>query len=195
MDQDGDPEVDPLRALAAGDPRPFEAFVRTRSRSLVGFFLRLGAGLPEAEDLTQDVLVRLYRHASQYRPRERFLAFCFRTARNAWIDRCRRAGVRPSPAVGEGDAGTGVEERGVPRLRPHAADDPLARAEDAELVERMGRALAQLPAAHRVVVELAVFEDLAYGEVAAALGIPVGTVKSRMHHAVRKLRSILGEEP
>lgn len=59
---------------------------------------------------------------------------------------------------------------------------------------RIRRAIADLPEAQRLVFVLSHFEDLPYAEIARLLGIPVGTVKSRMHHACRKLREALAEE-
>jgi RNA polymerase sigma-70 factor (ECF subfamily) len=177
---------DPLEALRDGDPGPFEAFVRAESPTFAAFFLRLGAGRTEAEDLTQDVFLRLFRHAASYQAQDRFTAFAFRTARNAWIDHGRRRAVRPSPAAG----GESDEREPGPADRAPGPAEALERGEEAR---RVSAALAGLAEPHRLVFELGVLQGLAYAEIAAALAIPVGTVKSRMHHAVRKLRAALGE--
>jgi RNA polymerase sigma-70 factor (ECF subfamily) len=186
-----DSERDPLAALRRGDSSLFEEFVRTETGTLLAFFLRQGAGSAEAEDLVQDVLLRLYDHSSSYEPRERFGAFAFRIARNAWIDRRRR--IQARPAHRSLDAGQG--EGGVAdRLEDGAesAGEILSRGEEAD---RLRRALARLPEPHRLVFELGVLQELGYHDIAAALEIPVGTVKSRMFHAVRKLRRALEAEP
>jgi len=181
---------DPLAALRAGDPRPFEAFVRARAGTLVGFFRRLGAGRGDAEDLTQDVFLNLYRSAQRYEPQGSFAAYCLRVASNAWIDRRRRAALRPrATAFGE----PGADEPGAAvSAEPEGREGaPEARLEAGEERERLARALALLPRGQALAFELAVVQGLAYAEVAAALGIPVGTVKSRVHHAVRRLRGAL----
>lgn len=176
----GPPEPDPILALRAGDPAPFEQFVRAHSRSLVALFRRRGASLARAEDLTQEVFLKLCESTHQYEPRERFQAFCFRVARNVWVDECRRIAVRsgahPEPLrLHEAElAGATVE--------PHAA---LSLDEEQRGLESLLLALAP---AHRRVFELVLIAGLTYSEIAAQLSIPVGTVKSRMFHAVRRLR-------
>ena len=190
-----DDHRDPIRALP--DPALFEEFVRTETRTFLGFFRRLGAAPEEAEDLVQEVFLRLYHRASSYQPQERFGAYAFRTARNAWIDLQRRRASRPghlsldaaSPDPGPAGRNGAFHER-------LATDDPTpaegaARREDAG---RLRAALACLPEHHRLVFELGVLQELSYAEIGAILDIPVGTVKSRMFHAVRKLREAVETE-
>lgn len=171
---------DPLLALRAGDPEPFEAFVRAHARTFVAYFLRHGARLGRAEDLTQDLFLRMVQSAERYRPQERFVAYAFQLARNLWIDDCRRAGASPE-------------------AWPPSAPEPIAAAGDpgdgmlrAEEEQRLDALLRSLPSGQREVLELAVLGELAYEEIAALLAIPVGTVKSRMFHAVRRLRLLWG---
>lgn len=187
---------DPLEALRDGDPRPFERLVRERTPAFCGFFRRLGATPFEAEDLTQDVFMKLYRSSARYRPQGSVRAYCLRVAHNAWVDHRRRAGVRPreasgdpqavEPAPGGGAGGTGREEEPV---SSRAGPVEVLEARDRSL--RLARAIGTLPAAQGEVFELAVVQGLSYGEVAETLGIPVGTVKSRVHHALRRLRETL----
>lgn len=183
-----DHREDPLEALRDGNPGPFEAFVRSETSTFLAFFRRLGARPAEAEDLTQDTLLKMFRHASGYQHQGRFTAYAFRVARNAWIDRARRRGARPQEAVGGTDEET---------LRP----DPISTREEEPGValtrrdeaDRLKSALAELGEPHRLVFELGVMQDMPYAEIASMLEVPVGTVKSRMFHAVRKLRQVLGE--
>lgn len=169
---------DPLLALRAGDPGPFEDLVRNHARTLVAFFRQRGASLGRAEDLAQEVFLKLYRSAERYQPEERFGAFLFRVARNAWIDECRRRGVRP-----EASSTSGLEDE-----LPSMPEDPAGRASTEEEAARVLELVAALPETHRAVFELAVLGEMAYDEIAATLGIPEGTVKSRMFYAVRRLR-------
>jgi len=186
-----DARPDPLEALREGDPGPFEAFVGSEASTFVAFFLRLGAGRDQAEDLTQDVFLKLFRHAETYEAHGRFGAFSMRIARNAWIDHTRRASVRPRPAAGSlpgDDDEPSYEQVDV------SGGTPGERIERDDEARRVTRALARLSEPHRLVFELGVVQELPYPEIAEALSIPVGTVKSRMHHAVRKLRDLLTEE-
>ena len=184
-----DADRDPLAALRDGNPGPFEAFVAAESATFLAFFLRLGALRPEAEDLTQELFLKLFRHAPHYQARDRFSAYSFRVARNAWIDRQRRSAVRPAPAGG--DVGEQAFEQRV-AVDPR---EPLERVVAEEEAQRLTRALAALSEAHRMVFELGVVQERPYAEIAETLGIPVGTVKSRMYHAVRKLRAELEPAP
>lgn len=174
---------DPLLALSEGDPGPFEELVRTHARTLVAYFRQRGTSLGRAEDLTQEVFLKLFQSAERYQPEERFEAYLFRIARNAWIDECRRKGVRPEVVS------TAGEEDALPGL----PDDPGARAAASEEEARILALVATLPETHRSVFELAVLGELGYEEIASVLGIPEGTVKSRMFYAVRRLRQAWAE--
>lgn len=185
-----DDERDPLAALRGGNRGPFEEFVRSEAATLLRFFQRHGAALGEAEDLAQEVFLKLYRSAPTYSAQSRFSSYVMRVARNAWIDRRRRRAVRPEgPSLDEAGNGTAS----LLELLPGTDPDVSRRAERREASERVQAALAHLPESHAVVVELALVQGRPYAEIADLLGIPVGTVKSRVFHALRKLREQLGE--
>ena len=178
-------EPDPLVALQRGDPGPYEDWVRRDAASFLGFFRRLGATRAESEDLVQEVFLKVFRHRDTYQPTGRFRAFAFRIARNAWIDHRRRGSVRPPSASG------GVEDEDAAPPVPDAAPGPVERASRHEEAGRVQAALAHLSEGHRLVFELGVQQELPYSEISELLSIPEGTVKSRMFHALRKLRELL----
>ncbi|WP_145187449.1 RNA polymerase sigma factor [Planctomycetes bacterium Pla163] len=182
MRGDWDALGDPLVALRDGDMAVFEMFVRTETSTFLGFFRRLGAALDEAEDLAQEVFVRLVRYAPRYRDQDRFEAFCFRTARNVWIDNRRARGTRRAERAGGDDELANVSDDTPEPLEPLALEEESRRA--LELI-------ATLPEGQRLVFELGVIQERPYPEIAVLLGIPVGTVKSRMFNAVRRLREQL----
>lgn len=185
-----DSDRDPLVALQAGDPALFEAFVAAESSTFAAFFRRLGVGQSEAEDLVQDVFLKLFRHADTYQPSGRFQAFAFRIARNAWIDRSRRRATRPR-LLGQGPGEEEQEE--IFERAPANAPSPGQVVERREEAGRVESALAKLSEGQRLVFELGVVQELAYSEISRLLEIPEGTVKSRMFHAVRNLRTLLEE--
>jgi len=181
-----------LVALKAGDPALFEDFVSAESSTFLAFYRRLGVGPSAAEDLVQEVFLKLFRHAASYQPSGRFTAFAFRIARNAWIDASRRGAQR---ARQEGAALDGGGQE-LPALQvPASAPSPLELAQVREEAGRVSQALQELSQGQRLVFELGVVQELAYSEIARLLEIPEGTVKSRMFHAVRKLRKMLEQDP
>lgn len=185
-----DSDRDPLVALRGGDATLFEDLVREESGTFLAFFRRLGATPAVAEDLVQDLFLKMFRHADTYQPSGKFQAFAFRIARNAWIDHQRRRASRP--AWGRGHAGE--EESEAPLLNATSEDpSPGSLAERQEEAERVLAALSYLSEGQRLVFELGVVQELPYSEISSLLEIPEGTVKSRMYHAVRILREHLSD--
>lgn len=187
MKGDWDAIGDPLAALRDGDPLVFETFVRTEAGTFTGWFRRQGASPEEAEDLTQEVFVRLVRGAPRYQPQDRLEAFCFRTARNVWIDRRRADNVRRRTGGAGGTSDATLED--LPGREPEP-EEPAARHEEAQ---RALACIARLPEGQRQVFELGVVQELPYADIARLLSIPVGTVKSRMFHALERLRTLLDQ--
>jgi RNA polymerase sigma-70 factor (ECF subfamily) len=164
-----------MAGLAAGDGEAARVlFDRWRPR-LVNYFRSLGADLHGAEDCAQETLIRVYGYRAAYRPDTHYEAFLFTLARHAFLDMRRRAERRP--------------------LLPGLPEESVGDADAAPDPERLDllAAVASLPRRLRGVVELGGIRGLPYEQVAALLGIPVGTVKSRMHAAVRRLRERLGD--
>jgi RNA polymerase sigma-70 factor (ECF subfamily) len=200
-----DDESDPLAALREGRSGPFEAFVSAETRRFLGFFNRLGASRSEAEDLVQDTFLKLFRLAASpapdgtrserasYDAQGRFLAYAFRVARNVWIDRARRGASRPSVVSDESGALEHSRDRRREALAGATPAGPETRLEREEESARIRGAVAALPDSHRLVFELGIIEELPYTAIAEALDIPVGTVKSRMFHAIKKVRDALTE--
>jgi RNA polymerase sigma-70 factor (ECF subfamily) len=182
-----DRDRDPLVALGQGRPALFEEFVRSEAGTLISFFQRLGGSRGEAEDLAQEVFLKLYRQAANYQPQGTFDAFALRIARNAWIDRRRRDAARISALPL-----SAPEESGRGALEP-AAEQPEVghRLIQAEERLRIRLALRRLSSNHAIIFDLAVVQALPYGQIADELDIPVGTVKSRVFHALRQLRAAL----
>ena len=165
-----------MAGVAAGDPQAFAALSARWRPRLVNFFRGLGAHPDGAEDCAQETLIRVYRYRDAYRPDSPYPSFLFTLARRAFTD-WRRKDARWK---------TGSE---TPVEEAPARDDLAPRAALLDLVQ----ALDTLPRRLRDVVELAAVRGLPYHRVSVLLGIPVGTVKSRMHHAVKRLRKAVGD--
>lgn len=194
-----DEDSDLMRRVAADEPAAFERLVERMLPRLLGYFRRMGADRALAEDCTQEVLFKIYRVRREYVPRARFVTYLLHIARNHWIDvyRHRRLG----PITVSSDAGGGSEEDDAGGLSGSFAarpDHSGNAADAAHLKGALDAALGDLSAEHREAFVLAHLETLRYEEIGALLGVPVGTVKSRVHTAIRLLREGLkrrGVEP
>ena len=145
-------------------------------RNLLNFFWRSGVSPFEGEDLVQETYLRLWKYRREYVPTAKLSTFLFLLARQVRLDALRRDTRRERRERDWGSERSDVQEA------PHAGER-----------EDVRRAVARLPEQMREVIELGVFQDLPYAEVAEILGVPVGTVKSRMHNAIRKLKELLDD--
>ncbi|MDA1195569.1 MAG: RNA polymerase sigma factor [Planctomycetota bacterium] len=187
-----DPDTELMLRVAAGDESAFEPLVRRMLPRLIGYFRRLGADGTTAEDCAQEVFLKIYRARAKYTARAKLTTYLFHVARNHWIDVYRHRQVGPRIISSEVLRGGAEEGPGVEF--PATFEEAGAGVVTAELRAALERAVAALGDEHREVFVLARVEQLRYQEVAEILGIPVGTVKSRMHGAWRQIRDFLARE-
>lgn len=190
-----DPETAILERLRAGDETALDQLVQRYQRELVGFFYHLCWDQLVAEELAQDVFVNVFRARSRYSPLAKVRTYLYRIAHNLWIDhlRRRRGHLSLDAEMGE-DSLRLVDCLAAPES---SAADGVGGAETAARAEsirtRVQAALELLPEGQREVFVLANSHGMKYQEIAGVLGIPEGTVKSRMHNAVRTLRDELAD--
>lgn len=157
----------------------FEATALGFTKSLYGAALRLTHSAEDASDLVQDTLLRAYRGFESFAPGTNCKAWLFTILYSSFVNRYRKQQREP-PGVSIEE----LEGRFHVWLRaPEQQADAAIAAASSEEVER---ALRQLPESFRSVVLMVDLEELSYEEAAAALGCPVGTLRSRLHRA-RKL--------
>lgn len=188
-----DVETELMRRVAEGDTQAFTALVERVLPRLLGYFRRLGADSALAEDCAQETLFRIYRVRERYRPQARFVTYLFHVARNYWIDVYRHRKIQP-PTVSADAAGRGQEGQGLVADLAREGEEAGAGLDRSALAGALDRGIAALGEQHREVFVLSQVESLRYQEIGEILGIPVGTVKSRMHAAVRQLREHLSRE-
>jgi RNA polymerase sigma-70 factor (ECF subfamily) len=180
--------TDLAAALAADLDGSFERVVQEHGGLLFGVALRISGSREEAEDAAQDALVSAYRALSGYPPERirslQLRPWLVRIAINAQRSRLRARRRRPADPLGDDAAQIADEVPG-----------PAARAEHAEERELWRRRLAMLPERQRLCVVLHHVEGLTYEEVADALAIPPGTVKSHVHRGLRALAGVLADHP
>ena len=181
---------DLMLAVQSGSREAFEELVARYEQRLITYFFRQAKDRDIAEDCAQEVFVRLFRARARYGPQAQFSTFLFTIARNLWIDAARARRARPVEVPLEA-SGAGERRRREP-VAPEGSrgEEGLQRREDLTQLER---AIEQLPSGQRDALWLGVIEQLPYAEVGKILGIPVGTVKSRVHAAVGALRRALGD--
>jgi RNA polymerase sigma-70 factor (ECF subfamily) len=183
-DPDRDPDL--LLAYRDGDADAFQALVAHYQDRMVQFFYRLCWDRDRAEDLCQDLFLKLMQGCRRYRPEGKLSTFVYRVATNLWIDHYRSQ--RPHRRLFSLDQAT--LDMPVLEVAGHEPD-PSAKASDDEERARLRCAMESLTAPHRIVFELAVYQERPYAEIGQLLDIPVGTVKSRMHNAVAALKQLL----
>ena len=183
-----------MTRTARGDENAFAELVVRYQDVLLNFFLRKGVSYCDGQDLVQRTLLRLWRYRNRYAPTAKLTTFLFLLAGQVTIDFFRAEGHRQGleealerQAESEATSGTmSTSGEAAAACRPADPDDDGAG-------ERVRLAVASLPPGMRDVVELGVFQDLPYADVAEILGIPEGTVKSRMFNALRKLKELMNE--
>jgi RNA polymerase sigma-70 factor (ECF subfamily) len=163
-------------AARAGSRDAFGVLVDRYRAPVVRLAYRLTRDADEAKDIAQDAFFRAYRRLSEFHPDRPFSRWLFVIARNASLDALRRR--RRAAALGSG--GEAPQEPGPEEI--------ALRNDEAE---RVHQALEALPARYRQVLELYYGTGLRYREIADALGIPIGTVKTFLSRAKRQLRENL----
>lgn len=165
-----------MARVARGDWPALERLLGRYEAPLFAFFHRVGCHPSSVADLVQTVMIRLYEDRTRYDAERPFAPWLYGIARNVWKEHLRRARRDRMDPVGD-----------VVETSCAAAPDPDGRLEEVDDAERVRRAVQRLPEDQRVTLVLRHWHGLTYGEIAEALGVPVGTVKWRVHDALRKL--------
>lgn len=181
-----------IAAVKQGKLAAFTQLVDRHQRSLVNFFFHLSWDRQAAEDCAQEVFLRLYSHLGTYEPQAKFTTFLFRIARNLWIDRMRSNGAHGKPVSLESPLRFGEEKTLEDRL-PARVQNPVEILARRETQAALRDAIDRLPEEQKTVLILSELQGLKYQEIGEILGIPVGTVKSRMHTAMEKLKEMLAD--
>lgn len=170
-----------LSAVATQDKASFVTLFRHFAPRVKSYMLRLGSDDSQAEELAQETMAMVWRKAGQYDPaRAAASTWIFTIARNLRIDAFRRAN---RPELDPED----------PALVPDAPPQGDAVVEQKQNAERVRAALAALPDEQRQVLHMSFFDDKTHSEIAAALDLPLGTVKSRIRLAFGRVKASIGE--
>ncbi len=183
-----------MMQFQGGNRDAFGTLVRRHKTPIFNFVLRLVRSASTAEDLTQDVFVRVVQKASTFKHEARFTTWVYSIARNLCIDHLRKMSLRRHPsldqATGKDADGPTLGER-IPNEHPESAADRQVMSSD--IGARIVKAVAALPEEQREVYLLRQMAKVPFKEIAKMTGVPENTVKSRMRYALERLQEALSE--
>ncbi len=185
--------ADVIARAQRADPAAFDALVEAYSTRLYGYFYRLTGARHDAEDLLQEVFVRLVRTIGDYRHDGRFDAWLFRMATNLVRDRVRR--IRAARSAGL-DGAVGADGEGtLPARQDPLVPDPADAVQQSEQFDRLQSAIDRLPDGEREVILLRHFSQLSFRQIADVMGTPLGTALARAHRGLARLRELMSDGP
>jgi len=179
-----------IRRCLAGDQLAWEAIVRQYRRKVFNVAYKFVGKHDEAEDLTQDIFLKIFKSLDTFDRRANFQTWLISVSRNLCIDHYRS--VRKERETIDRDVDTA-------ELAPSApGQSQMARLEQRDRVELLRQALGALPKTLRTAVLMRDLQELSYHEIAVALRLPEGTVKSRINRGrselARQIRKLRGED-
>ena len=180
-----------LEAFRQGKPGAFDGIVRAHQDRVYGFCLRMLSDREEALDMAQEVFISAYKNLEGFREEAKLSTWLIRIAANRCLNRIRQRASRATREVRFPETETGDGDATV--FQPQAGEDyrPDRIAENRELGKILSEALARLEPDSRWILLLSDVEGFKNEEIAAMAGIPLGTVKSRLHRARMAVRKIL----
>lgn len=176
-----------IQSVLDGDVNAFETLVKEYEKNVYNLALRMTGNSEDAADMSQEAFIKAYNSLSSFRGDSKFSVWLYRIVSNVCLDYLRSRTRKPTVSLStENDDGEEVEldiadESQSPEL---LLDRSLTR-------DAVRRGLAALPPDHREILLLREIQGLSYEEIAAALGLEAGTVKSRIFRARKKLCSFL----
>jgi RNA polymerase sigma-70 factor (ECF subfamily) len=180
-----------VAAAGRGEREALHVLVERWGRRVHAFLRRALASSHDADDLTQETFLRLWRAAPRYRAQGRFAAWLFRIAGNLARQEMRRRRLR---ALLLGETQTSMEDV-LDSLPAPAAFDPESPLRAEEIRRALATALAKLPARQRLAVLLRFYEEMSTAEIAAALGTSPRAAESLLARGTRRLRQLLRSMP
>lgn len=172
-----DPDVDLMLRFQKGDERAFEELVGRHTRGVLNLVYRYLNDASRAEDVAQEVFVKVYKARMKYEPKAKFSTWLYRIAVNHCLNEIRSRRSQPAVAAPIDDL-----------MQEPSGSDPDARMKRDELQAAVKEALAALPENQRVAVLLARYQDMSYEEIAETMGLSLEAVKSVLFRAKENLK-------
>ncbi|MFP6896861.1 MAG: sigma-70 family RNA polymerase sigma factor [Roseibacillus sp.] len=178
-------DVSLMGKVSQGDHDAFEELVGRHQHAVVGTVAKMLGNASEAEDIAQQVFLRLWKSAPRYKPSAKFTTFLFTITRNLVFNETRRKQRRREHSLDEQEDDWHQQ---IPEGREHQPDAQILQSEIQRAVDR---AIANLPHKQRLAVVLRRHEHMPYEEIAKVLGLSVSAVKSQLFRARATLRDAL----
>jgi RNA polymerase sigma-70 factor (ECF subfamily) len=185
-----DPDIRLMLRVREDQAGAFEELVANYQHRLVAVMHHLIGSADEAEDLAQEVFLRVYRSRKKYRPRSKFSTWLFTIANNLALNALRTRKRKPIVPLNVRDSGP-LGPRPAEQIVKANTSSPSTRIKNAELVIKIRQALEGLNERQRMAVILNKFEDMNYNEIAEVMGLTTQAVKSLLSRARTNLRQVL----
>jgi len=176
----------------AGREAAYRELLHRYERPVFSLIYRMVRDRAASEDLAQETFIKVLNALETYRPEYKFSSWIFKIANNAAIDHLRRREVNTLSLDGSPTARTAEEVEATALQASDRGPSPLADLESRELGSAIEQAIAKLRPEYRACILLRHVEGRAYEEIAEALDLPLGTVKTYIHRARLELRDLLG---
>lgn len=178
-----------VEAVLAGDTAAYRGLVEKYQNRVYSLVYGVVRNREDARDLTQDAFVKAFNNLKTFRTEASFYTWLYRIAMNVGIDFVRKKKRRKTSAGFDEDIASRDQEGGIDEV--HHADSPSKNLERKQLYGRIMDALETLPEDQKQVILLRELEGLSYKEIGEVMGIPEGTVMSRLFYARKKMQGLL----
>lgn len=172
------PDSELVPQIQSGNDAAFDELMRRYKRPVVNFVFRMLGNAEDADEVAQDVFVRVYQNLGTYRAQTKFSTWLFAVARNAAIDRIRWRARHPAESL-----------ESVPEIS--AAVGTAEEVNAREIGEKIAAAVAQLPEEQRTALVLAEYQGMSYAEIAGVMRCSEKSVEARLYRAKQALRERL----
>lgn len=173
--------------IGEGDHHAFRTLVERHQNAVIGTVAKMLGNPTEAEDISQQVFLRIWRNAKRYRPDAKFTTYLFTITRNLVFNETRRRGRKKEVSADE------REENSHQLIEDSPDRQPDSELLQSELQAAVDAAIAKLPETQRMAVVLRRYEQLSYEEIAVILKLSVSAVKSLLFRARTSLREALSD--
>jgi len=177
-----DPDIELMLRFQKGEASCFEELVKKHTRGVLNLVFRYLGDASRAEDVSQDIFVKVYRARMKYEPKAKFSTWLYRIAVNHCLNEIRARKSQPSLAAPINDL-----------LEEPEGENPDARISRSELQRAVKAAIDALPENQRMAVILSRYEDMSYDEIAETMGMSLEAVKSVLFRAKENLKQALSK--